>query len=102
MLLDEFLDRLHATVEIDRPDYRLIDVREHVGRQVPARLHAAAQEQIVPKRQVLAKASTGNPADHGRLYLRHFPFLILGESAIKLFHTDEAEDGIAQEFQPFE
>ena len=64
-------------------------------------VHALAQEQEIAEVELPADAGAGAPADDDRLDLGQVAFLVVGKAQVELFAGDQAEHGVAEEFQAF-
>src|SRR3954469_7952198 len=64
------------------------------------RRHALAEHQKLAETQGLADLGTSLPADDDRLELSEIPFQLFGKLLKQLFADDEAQNRIAQKFEP--
>ena len=98
---DERLGRVPTAVEEDGRDEGLEHVREHVPRHFVEALHSLAEEQVIAEAEFRAELRTNFAAHDYGLDLRQVAFLELGEAAVKLFASDEAEHAVAEELHAF-
>src|SRR5579872_1470922 len=99
---DEAVRLFPAAVEVDRPDHRLDGVGQ--DRRLLAssrRVFASAQQQDRAEFEI-----AGDVGEHARVDDRgpHLGETALGHlriGVVRVFRDDEAEDGVAREFQPF-
>ena len=101
ILEDEPAGRLESAVQVNGGHQGLKNVRQQIGRHHRVDDHAFAEKQKFSEVQQAANASAGAPANDHRLDLGKVPFLIFGKALKELFAGDQAQHGVAQEFQAF-
>ena len=97
---DESPGLLQAAVQIHRPDNGLVRAGRQARRHA-RRLHDAfAEVEMLDEVEPFRHAGARLAADDNALDARQFAFQKLGEPAEQFFADDEAQNGVAEEFEP--